>query len=339
MFSQAADELLKEDHPDSYTVREGDTLWDIASMFLNDAWEWPEIWHVNPGIENPHLIFPGDEVYLRYVDGEAQLTVRRGDAARTVALSPVREGDRNARLQPRVRSEPLVSAIPAIPLDQVATMLSTARIVEQDTLENAPYILAGTQENLVLGPGDEFYGRGDWDEGTTIYGVFRKGNVYLDPETREVLGYEAMEIGLARAVRRNGDVVTFTLNSVNDAVRVGDRLLPTEERRLESTFYPRPPLKEVEGVIMNIEGALRQVGINDVVVVNRGETDGLEVGSVLIVHKSSGLVRDRFVGERVQLPRERVGILMVFRAFEKMAYALVLETTQPLRKGDEVTSP
>ena len=335
----AAEDLLREDRPDSYTVQDGDTLWDIASMFLEDAWRWPDIWHVNPAIENPHLIFPGDEVYLAEVDGETVLTVRRGDAARTVTLSPVREGDRNERLAPRVRAEPLVSAIPAIPLDDVAAMLTHARIVEQDTLSEAPYVLGGTQDNLVLGPGDNFYARGEWNEDTSVYGIFREGNVYLDPETREVLGFEAMEIGLARALRRSGDVVTFDLSSVRDAVRVGDRLLPTEERRVESTFYPRPPSEYVEGVIMSLQGAIRQVGPNDVVVLNRGEQDGLDVGSVLIVQKSAGLVRDRFRREKVQLPLERVGIVMVFRAFEKMAYALVLDTTQPLRIGDTVTSP
>ena len=337
-----SDALLREGHPDQYMVKEGDTLWGIASMFLKDPWFWPEIWHVNPEIENPHVIYPGDQIILKYIGGEPQLSVKRGQGGRTYKLKPdqsVRAGDRYEKMEPRVRMSPLASAIPAIPLDAVASLMSTGRIVEEDTLANAPRILAGRSERLIFGPGDQFYARGDWDEETSVYGIFREGNVYLDPETKEILGYEAIEVGLARAVDRHGEVVTFDLTSVMEDVRVGDRLMPTEERRVESTFYPTPPDRYVEGVIMTVLGGVTQVGRNDVVVINRGLTAGLEVGSVLAIAKKGAVVRDGFNRDKVELPTERAGVLMIFRVFEKMSYGLVLRTQEPLRVGDVVRSP
>lgn len=333
----AADSILRPDHPDRYTVKKGDTLWDIASMFLDDAWLWPEIWHINPDIENPHLIFPGDIIILTFVDGEPRLTVERGDEARTVKVTPV--SNEMEKLEPRVRISPLTSAIPAIPLDAISSLLTTGRIVEQDTLENAPYILAGETDRLVFGPGDRFYGRGNWQEDVAVYGIFREGTVYQDPETGEVLGFEAREVGLARVLDKDDDVWTFDLTNVKEDVRLGDRLLPTEERRVESTFYPSAPDNQIEGVIMTVLGGVTQVGRNDVVAVNRGLEDGLDVGHVLAIHKAGSIVRDRQTRELVKLPSERAGILLVFRSFEKMAYGLVLETEEPLRVGDILQNP
>jgi nucleoid-associated protein YgaU len=338
------DNLLKEDHPSRYSVQEGDTLWDIASMFLTDAWLWPEIWHVNPDIENPHLIYPGDEIVLTYIDGEPQLSVNRGDASRTVKMSPmqsVRKGDRYEKLEPRIRISPLTSAIPAIPLDAIANLLTTGSIVEQDRLANAPYILSGTANRLIFGPGDKLYARGDWQDETSVYGIFREGRVYQDPETEEVLGFEAMQVGSARVKSResDSDIVTLELIQVVEDVRIGDRLMPTEERRVESTFYPTPPEDTVEGVIMTVLGGVSQVGRNDVVALNRGKENGLEIGDVLAIYKSGKLTRDRIRREEVRLPAERAGLLMVFRSFDKMAYGLVLQTEEPLRVGDVVKNP
>jgi len=338
----AEDVALKADHPNRYTVADGDTLWDIARMFLTDAWLWPEIWHVNPDIENPHLIYPGDEIVLTYVDGQPQLSVQRGDRSRTQRMTPsqsVRQGDRYHKLQPKVRISPLTSAIPAIPLDAISNLLTTGSIVEQHRLADAPYILSGTADRLIFGPGDELYGRGEWDDDTAVYGIFREGNVYMDPETGEILGFEATQVGAARVMSRSDDIVTLKLTQVNTDVRVGDRLMPTEERRVESTFYPKAPKECVEGVIMTVLGGVTQAGRSAVVVVNRGLQNGLNVGDVLAIYKSGNVARDRMKGDRVRLPAERAGLLMVFSSFDKMAYGLVLETEEPLRIGDVVKSP
>jgi nucleoid-associated protein YgaU len=339
----AAESILRPDHPERYTVQNGDTLWEIASMFLTDAWLWPEIWQINPNIRNPHLIYPGDLITLVYVDGHPQLTVARGVQARTIKLSPTQPvaiGDRNVKVKPRIRTSPLSSAIPAIPLDAIASLLTTSRIVDQDTLELAPYILAGNSDRLIFGPGDEFYARGEtWTPGTNVYGIFRQGEVYQDPETREVLGFEAREVGTASVKARNEDVFTLSLTAVKEDVRIGDRLLPTEVRRVESTFYPSAPGSEVNGVIMTVSGGVTQVGRNDVVTINRGKANGLEAGDILAIYKTGNVVRDKVRKERVQLPPERAGILMIFRSFEKMSYSLILETEQPLRVGDNVQNP
>jgi hypothetical protein len=192
-----------------------------------------------------------------------------------------------------------------------------------------------------------------WDEDTSVYGIFRAGNVYQDPETGEILGYEATEVGLARATDRHDDIVTFTLTSEKEDVRIGDKLMPTEERRVESTFYPKPPEQDVEGVIMTVLGGVSVVGRNDVVVINRGSTSGLDIGTVLAIAKKGKVVRaegtteidqsmwKKMIGsfQKVQLPTERAGVLMVFRVFDKMSYGLVLETQEPLRIGDVVRNP
>lgn len=345
----AAVNILKPGHPDRYTVKQGDTLWGIASMFLTDAWLWPEIWQINPEIENPHLIFPGDELILSYLEGQPTLTLKRGDLERTVKLSPLELTDRSKRetirLEPRIRVTSISSSIPAIPLDSISSLLTKARIVAEETLANAPYILAGRSDRLIFGPGDDFYARGStWDGKTTVYGIYRQGSVYIDPETKEILGYEAIEVGLARVLEKHGDLYTFALTSVKEDVRIGDRLLPTEQSRVESTFYPSAPKNEVSGVIMNVLGGVTQVGRHAVVVINRGSNEGLRTGNILAINKRGKLIRDRFARQgfrrsRVQLPSERAGLLMVFRIFEKMSYALVLKTDGPLRVGDLVTNP
>ncbi len=339
----AESSALREGHPERYDVKEGDTLWDIASMFLADAWLWPEIWHVNPDIENPHLIFPGDVIELSYVDGQPQLTVSRGKGGRAVKLSPAQpvvQGNRNHKLKPSIRKTLLKSSIPAIPLDAISSLITTGRIVDQHTLEQAPHILAGTADRLIFGPGDGFYAQGTWpNDEPSVFGIFRQGEVYLDPETREVLGFEAREVGTAAVLSRDDSLYTMSLMAVKEDVRIGDRLLATEQRRVESTFYPASPNKDVEGVIMTVLGGMTQVGRNDIVAVNRGTDHGLDVGNILAIHKQGAIVRDRINRDRVRLPSERAGLLMVFRSFEKMSYGLVLETEEPLRIGDTVQNP
>lgn len=335
-----ADELLRPDHPDRYMVKKGDTLWHIAALFLKQAWRWPQIWELNPDIENPHLIYPGDSLSLKFVDGQPRLDLRRGDEARTLVLTVNRTGGNDfEKLLPRVRTEPLVSSIPAISLEDVSSWFAQGRIVEKGTLANAPYILAGVSERLIFGPGDKFYGRGNWPDLTTVFGVFREGQIYRDIESREILGYEAQAVGMARMLSREGDLATFELLSVEEDVRVTDRLLPTEERKLQPTFYPKPPEQPIHGVVIAISKGLSMVGKNGAVVLNRGESQGLSAGTVLAVHKKGQVVRDRVKAERVELPSERVGLIMIYRSFMKMAYGIVLETNSPVRVGDEISQP
>ena len=329
-FSAMADDLsLRQDHPDTYTVIKGDTLWDISGRFLEQPWEWPEIWHVNPQIENPHLIYPGDIISLVYVDGKPRLVLDR----RNYKMSPT-------KLSPTVRIKPAGEAIPAIPLDEIDKFLSRSRVVTGEELAAAPYVLMGAEEHLVLGAGDRLYARGDLTEGVRSYGVYRRGETFVDPETDELLGIQALDIGTVRLVASGDqDVNTFEATRTTEEIRISDHLLPDEERAIDAIFYPSAPEGDVEGVIIAVEGGLTQVGTMDVVVINRGEREGLEIGNVMAIYKTGGTIRDRVTGDKVKLPDERAGLLMVFRTFEKMSYALVLESLRPLRVEDKVRNP
>ena len=338
----AVDSILRSGHPDIYRVERGDTLWGIASMFLTEPWLWPEIWYVNSDIENPHLIYPGDQIILQYVGANPRLTVRRAATERRFKLTPehrIQNSDNYEKLEPRIRVKPLSAPIPAIPLDAIASLMSKGRIVEEDTLSLAPRILSGKSGRLIFGSGDQVYARGNWPELTSVYGIFRPGNVYIDPVSEEILGFEAIEVGSAKIQDRAEDLITFTIISAREDVRIGYRMMLTEQQPVKSIFYPSSPDIQINGVILNVLGGVTQVGRYDVVVINRGSRSGLDVGNVLSIAKKGAPVKDRFDRGVLDLPASRAGILMLFRVFEKMAYGLVLQASEPLRVGDVVQTP
>ncbi|MEM0955755.1 MAG: LysM peptidoglycan-binding domain-containing protein [Pseudomonadota bacterium] len=327
-----ADEVrLTDTAPEVYLVKEGDTLWGIASLFLEDPWRWSDIWEINEQLDNPHLIFPGDEIYLVWVDGQPRLRVRRGDAATTVKLTP------------QMRIEPLDRAIPVISLEDIGPWLSDHRVVLPEDLEGAPYVIAGAKRKLLSSAGDELYGRGALPEGETGFGVYRQGQIFKDPESGEVLGMEATDIGSARLRRANegeeGDISEFEVTRVTEEVRIGDRLLPPEAREIAATFQPRAPMNNVEGVMLAVDSGVSQIGTMDIVAVNLGLRDSIEEGHVLLIYQRGELVRDRMTNEMVQIPDTRAGLLMVFRSFLKMSYGIVLKSDRPLAVMDRVVAP
>jgi len=324
------DNPLRLDHPDSYVVKKGDTLWDISETFLKTPWLWPEIWQVNPQIENPHLIYPGDVISLIYVGGKPRLVLQRGDGSRTVKLTP------------QARIEPLDTVIPAIPLDAIDAFLNRSRVVDAKILDEASYVIAGHEGRIVSGGGDKLYSRDNRDGGVqlyTSYGVYRPGKRYVDPDTGEDLGMEAFEVGIGKIVQKEGDIATMRVNTSNEEVRLNDRLLPTEETKVIPTFFPSSPEQEIEAKIISVLGGVSQVGQFDVVAINKGEREDIKVGNVLAIYHRGGKVKDRIRKEVVQLPSERAGILMVFRVFEKMSYGLVLKAQRPLAVLDELKNP
>lgn len=323
MLALAAEPPFNEDVPDKYTVKKGDTLWDISEFFLRDPWLWPEIWYVNPQIRNPHLIYPGDIISLVYIDGRPRLTLQRG---------------RDIKLSPEVKVLPHADAIPALPLDIINNFLSRNRLVTQEEIDGAPYVVAGYEKRLLSGSGDNFYARGQFDE-TPAYGLYRIGEPYVDPETDELLGIRAQDVGSAKLKTVEGDIGTLLASRTVEEVRVGERLFPHEERRLESTFYPSAPESDVEGVIMAVEGGISQVGHLDVVAINRGDREGLTEGNVLAIFKRGETITDKVAKEKITLPHERAGLLMIFRTFEKMSYGLVLNAERPLAVNDIVENP
>lgn len=317
--------VLKDNYPERYTVVPGDTLWDISNRFLETPWLWPEIWHVNPEIANPHLIYPGDVLRLVYFDGKPRLTVERGE--------------RVVKLSPKIRYTDDAGAIPAIPLDRINNFLSRSRITTAEALERAPHVVSGEAKRLVLGEGDRLYARGEFNPEEAVYGIYRKGETYIDPDTKELLGVQALDIGTGKMRALEDNIGTLLMTRTTEEVRVGDRLLVEEERPIDSTFYPSAPAGEVNAKIIAVEGGISQVGKMDVVVINRGTRENIEVGNVLAVFKDGGVVRDRVKGDMVKLPDERAGLVMVFRTFEKLSLGLVLEADRPLAVKDLVRNP
>jgi hypothetical protein len=316
---------LRDDQPGTYTVVLGDTLWDISNKFLKTPWLWPEIWQANPQVANPHLIYPGDVLSLIYIDGKPRLVVNRGDV----------------KLSPQMRTSPLGAAIPAIPLDAISAFLSRSRVVEKETLAEAPYVLAGASGRIISSAGDRIYARGDFSGNSRFYGIYRKGQTFKDPETREKLGIQAMEIGTGRIAAEDEEegVTTILLNSSNEEVRVGDRFLAFADEKVNSTFYPKAPDGDVDGLIIAVEGGVANIGRYDVVVINRGTREGLITGDVLAVNQAGKTIRDSVGKGRVKLPSERAGLLIVFKVFDKVSYGLILEADRPLSVFDEVGNP
>ena len=348
--------------PDSYTVKSGDTLWAISGLFLKSPWRWPELWGMNmQEVRNPHRIYPGQQLFLDKSNGRARL--RMGTAAAAEGEAPTQ----TVRVSPRTRFETLAdSAIPMLETHLIEPFLAEPVIVNQGVLENSPRIVATQEGRVLVSRGDRAYARGPAgsplaEAATTAandYRVFRNATALRDPVTRAVLGYEAQYVGKARLVRgesvrdvptRDGKTepvpvpATIDIVSSKEEMRTGDRLLPEPPRQLVS-YAPRAPETKVEGAIVSMYGtAVANAAQNQIVVINKGTADGVESGHVLAILKDGQGVVDRTTAggkpEAIKLPDERNGLLMVFRPFEKLSYALILEITDGVKVGDRVVNP
>ncbi|MFO7859535.1 MAG: LysM peptidoglycan-binding domain-containing protein [Ectothiorhodospiraceae bacterium] len=317
-------DAFRDDHPERYTVERGDTLWDISERFLDEPWLWPEIWHVNPDIENPHLIYPGDEIRLVYIDGEPRLTVERGE--RTVKLSP------------EVREEELEPAISTIPMEAIRPFLDRTRAVEESTLEDAPYVVGGADERVLSSRGDRVYLRNLDEDAPETLALVRRGDPYVDPETGDVLGFEARYLGAAE-IQQRGDPATAMVTRSNREIRTGDRLLEQESGSIRTEFQPSAPEPDVEGVIIDVLDGVSQIGQYDVVVLNRGTSHALAEGDVLAIYEAGREIQDDIAEETVTLPGERAGELIVFRTYERLSFALVMNATRAIQIQDQVRKP
>lgn len=326
---QAVD--LKADHPKEYIVQEDDTLWGIAQKFLDNPWLWPEIWQINNQIINPHRIYPGDVIGLVYKNKKVKVTVVERDPEATKGV---------VKLSPTARISHIDTAIPAIPLDAISSFMTNSRIVKGKDLQGAPYVIAGDDRRILAGGGGNVYARGFGKEDPEAgYGIFRKGEVYVDPDTSEVLGLEAREIGAGAVEKWDGDIARLRLSNAREEVMVGDRLLATDERKLVSTFVPSSPDEDIQGRMIAVLSGVNQIGQYHVVVTNQGARDGVKEGNVLAIYKDGDVVLDRVARKKVQLPAERSGLLMLFRVFDKVSYGLVLRASRPLSIGDQIRNP
>ncbi len=332
---------LAPNAPDSHTVQPGDTLWGISGLFLKSAWRWPELWGMNlQQIRNPHLIYPGQMLVLDKSNGRATLRLASGGSAPTNTV----------RLSPRVRSELLDNgAIASIPLHLIGPFLNEAVVFNGNELDSAPRIVATQEGRVMVSRGETAYVRGDL-AGARDFRLFRELKPLRDPTTSEVLGFEGRYVGTTEVTRaaENTTVAgkpvlvpaTFRVTSTRLEAVVGDRLSPVPQQELVA-YVPRPPSSPVEGQVVSVYGDGLRAGQNHVVAINRGEKNGMERGHVLALWRAGVPAVDTTSADKaaMRLPDERQGLLFVFRVFERVSYALILNVQGPVRAGDRFTQP
>jgi hypothetical protein len=330
--SAPTSQLLRPDAPVNYTVKRGDTLWDISAVFLKDPWFWPEIWQINPQVENPHLIYPGDVLSLAVGAG--------GDAR--VFISQYS----GARLQPRLRSDPLQGPIDTIPFAAVAAFLSKPTVLSKEEAIAAPHILGFRDEHMIAGTGHEIYVKDLNGQLNQRYAVMHIGDPIHDIGSREILGYQAYYVATA-VVNNPGEVSKAVLTEGAREALEGDRLI-FQEGEVPLTFTPHAPTNAIDGQIIAVADNVEQIGQYQVVVLNRGGNEGLTPGAVLAVDQLGAVVRDKYGGypwkkkafaKEVRLPSERAGTLIVFKVFDRISYGLVIGASGPMRVADRVYNP
>jgi len=373
--TQAPAPAMQPTAPERYTVKKGDTLWGIASMYLKDAWAWPDIWYANPAIKNPHLIYPGDVLILGHnPQGQPTLTVERngqtvteatppptvlstsasaGTATAAVAAStqasaikaaPIAAVNTTAlpvaKLEPQARYLPLSAAVTTVPLNGLAPYLSRTRIMSSSEMDDSGYLLTAFNGGPASGGGDEIYGRNLKSTDGARYEIFRKGDKYVDPDSGDTLGYEATYIGAAEVEAWTDPAKLMVTDATQEAI-AGDRLVPNNGDTVSLNFLPHRPGKTINGQIMAVLGGVGQIGQYAVVVLNRGTDEGVDNGTVLGIYRKGDTVKDPNATffSSVTLPTERSGTLMVFRSFNKASYALVMQATHEVHLKDLVANP
>ena len=309
--------------PNEYVVQAGDTLWDIASMFLNDPWFWPEIWHINPEIVNPHLIYPGDVLGLVYINGQPRVT--------PVVASTY-------RLSPQARITPISQAVTSIPYESVSAFLASGAVLERGQADRMPYMIQARGDHLVASAGNEIYVRGlESAPLGSRYNLVQIGDALVDPDDNKLIGYRGKFVGEG-TLRRSGDPGTVALTDTSQEVVPGDKLLP-ETVDIPLNFYPRSPSTAIDGRIISVHGGVTQIGQYQVVVLNRGDNHGLATGDILTVYQTGQTINDRWGGGKVRLPDEPAGTLMVFKVYDRISLGLIMEATQPIHILDTVRNP
>jgi hypothetical protein len=354
---------IKADAPDRYVVVPGDTLWGISQRYTDSPWRWPELWNMNKEqIRNPHLIYPG---YVIVLDRErAQLTIGAPGTERapgagpaptpgippttapSTAPSTTTTPSGTVKLGPRVRAESLAKQeIPSIPPSVIEPFLSRPLVIEPDGLDKAPTIIATQADRVVLAAGNSAYVRGLGTAKDENWHVYRKGVALVDPDTNKTLGYEAIYLGTAQ-LTRPGEPATVVLTSAVQEVELGDKLVAAG-RPQPVNYAPHAPGAQIKGRVIGIYGGVAKVGEagpQQIISINRGKSDGVEVGHVLALYNLGGTVRDATKPRdapdaRIQLPDERAGLAFVFRVFDRISYALIMQITRPVSPLDVVQTP
>lgn len=345
--------------PERYTVRSGDTLWGISTLYLKSPWRWPELWGMNrQDIANPHLIYPGQVLQLVTGDGKARLQLAGGkgaaggpggagagqgagtaaDAAAAASALPT------VKIRPQIRDlgDVALAPIPSIPNRLIEPFLSQPIVVGAKELEKYPRIVATPEDRLFVGRGDTAYARGIEERSQIDFHVFRPAKPLYDPDDvdrKHPIAYEAMFLGSARLTKR-GEVATLTILDSRQEIGVEDRLLPIQREPLNN-YVPHRPARAVDGRLISVYGGVNTAGAESVVALNRGAKDGLEIGTVLAISRAGPTQLDRTASkkEMIKLPNERIGNMFVFRVFDGISYALVMSASGPIKIGDHFSQP
>lgn len=319
---------VKDTAPDRYIVEKGDTLWGIAGKFLKEPWRWSEIWKLNQDeIKNPNLIYPGNVIVLDRSGGETRLRLM----ADTVKLSP------------RVRSEATSAAIPSIPSAIIEPFLAQPLVIEQDGLGRAPRVVATEDGRVNIGAGNLAYVSGLGDSNITAWQFYRPGKALVDPETKKTLGYEAVFLGMG-TVEKAGEPASVRIISARQEIGRGDRLIAVGAPQANN-YLPHAPKNQLSGRVLAVYGGLREAGRNSIVTLNRGARDGVENGHVLALYRLGQTVSDKTstdgkrVDNAIKLPDERYGLVFVFRTFDQVSYALVMESSRSVTTDDVIQKP
>jgi hypothetical protein len=349
----AEDIQIKPNHPEQYTVVKHDTLWDISGKFLHHPWQWPQLWSQNSQIKNPNLIYPGDIIYFSMVNGKPQLSLsRNSQQIRSDAPCILKEEDfkngrkdfaltKDGKLKPCIRESEIEQPIRLIPYHQIAKYLSSPKVVGENDLNNSPYVVDIANDHVIAGAGDKIYVRAVYHAPNSKFMVYRAGATFIDADTQEILGYEAKYIAETTLLQA-GDPATLAVIQSDSEIRMGDRVMPQIEDEVSLNYFARPPEQPIRGSIISVMNGVTQIGVNNVVVIDKGARDGLLPGHELDIYQNGGVTRDPYSAvknDTVRLPNELAGMLMVFRTFDRVSYALVMEAQKPLHTLDRVQTP
>ena len=333
---------LKAGAPQVYVVKKGDTLWDISKRFLKNPVRWPEIWASNKHVKNPHWIFPGDRLLMCTYNGKPIIGKDEGDGCEGIIRRYT--GGTGTKLQPQVRVESLNNAIPVIPLEYIKHWLERSTIVAPESITGTPYILGTADQRVLAAKGQTVYARGNGLEVGQRYAVYREGEPYMFTDAngkKYNAGLELIQVASGVAVRGENDITTLELtDTYNAEVRRGDRVLPEYDPMLPTLFYPTNAEEVVAGgQVVRVMGSIGTAAKHSVVTIDRGSLQGVQVGHVLTVNQKGEVVTDPKTKERVQLPGQRIGNIMVFKSFENLSYAYVLDSELPIKVGAGIQPP
>jgi nucleoid-associated protein YgaU len=329
---------IRSDAPDRHIVVKGDTLWDISGTFFKDPWKWPQIWGYNKDtIKDPHWIYPGDVIFLDRNSGTLRISEPGIGSVGEVNERPANgDSGNNVRLSPKVRGSPSDhDAIPSIPASVIAPFLTQPLVIDADGLKDAPALIGAREGRVILGNDDTGFAKGLAADQGDQWQIYRPGKTFVDPDTHEVLGIEAIYLGNAE-VTRFADVSTVAITHAVQEIYAGDRLvLPSIEEA--NTYLPRAPEDNISARVISVYGGVTQGGQNSVITLNKGKRDGLASGHVLALYRKGEVVKSE--GKPYTLPDERYGLVFVFRVFNKVSYALVMQTKLPVQLLDRANTP